>query len=100
MARKNDNPFDELAERGASRLMQMVDDLPDPVDPVGHRKLTRAEQLEQYRGMRDNPEAWLGLLSEHGLEPVIQYAKTMTALEEAEGLKRPTHEEATDDGAV
>ena len=85
MPTKTDNPLDELADEGAERIMSIVDSMPEQVDPMGEQKLTREEQLERYRAMRDDPQAWRNLLDEHGLKETIRYAKTMQALEAAHG---------------
>jgi metal-sulfur cluster biosynthetic enzyme len=57
-----------------------VEHLPEQMTPLGQKKLTKKEQVERYLEMRDDPEKWIDLLTEHGLVETIDYAKKMEAL--------------------
>jgi hypothetical protein len=84
---RNENPFENIVQRGAERLFLISQNLPEPFPPLGYRKLTRAEQLARYRDMVNDPAAWRELIRRQGLEATIQYAKTMKVLSEAEEVQ-------------
>lgn len=71
------NPLDDVAQRAAERMSMMVDKLPEDIEPFAAQKLSRQEQLERYAEMRDNPQAWMQIIQENGLDSAIEYWKTM-----------------------
>lgn len=75
--RKPLNHFDELVERMSDKLVDVADRFPEENAPFGAVKLTPEEQLERYLAMRDNPQEWLRLLNEHGIDSVCKYAPEM-----------------------
>ncbi len=75
--RKPLNHFDELVERMSDKLVDVADRFPEEAAPFGAVKLTPEEQLERYLAMRDNPQEWMNLLNEHGIDSVCKYALEM-----------------------
>ena len=75
-----DKNLNELVDAAVEEIDRKVKHLPEQMTPVGQKKLTKAEQVERYMEMRENPEKWLDLISEHGLVETIDYAKKMEAL--------------------
>lgn len=71
------NPLDDLAAMGADRMMAMVKAMPDDIEPFNSEKLTKAEQLQRYAEVRDNPQRWLQIIQDQGLDAAIDYWKTM-----------------------
>ena len=75
-----DKNLDQLVDLATEEISRKVDHLPEQMTPLGQKKLTKKEQVERYLEMRDNPEKWIDLLTEHGLVETIDYAKKMEAL--------------------
>jgi hypothetical protein len=71
------NPFDSIVDRTAERMASIVERMPADVEPFGVQKLSREEQLQRYTEMRDNPTAWMQIISEQGLKAAVDYWKTM-----------------------
>lgn len=76
---KAENAYEEHIERGAERVVDQVLRFPEQERPVGTRRLTQAEQLERYREIRDDPQAWLAFIEENGMNAALEYAKKMEA---------------------
>ena len=75
-----DKNLDQLVDLATEEISRKVDHLPEQMTPLGQKKLTKKEQVERYIEMRDSPEKWIDLLTEHGLVETIDYAKKMEAL--------------------
>lgn len=48
--------------------------------PYGTKKVPERQQVMRYMTVRDNPQAWSKLLSEHGPKATIEYALRMERL--------------------
>lgn len=77
MARRKTNEFEDLVDALADSLVDAVESFPVAAAPFGQTPLSRDEQVERYREMRDNPEAWSGMIRERGHREALRYAKTM-----------------------
>ena len=77
MSGDSENQFEEYIEQAVGRVVDQVLRFPEQERPMGTRKLTQAEQLERYRDMRDNPQAWLAFMEEHGVSAALEYAEKM-----------------------
>lgn len=77
MARRKTNEFEDLVDALADSLVDAVESFPVAAAPFGQTPLSRDEQVERYREMRDNPEAWSGMIRERGHREVLRYARTM-----------------------
>jgi len=75
-----DKNLNELVDLATEEIARKVEHLPEQKTPLGQKKLTKKEQVERYLEMRDDPEKWIDLLTEHGLVETIDYAKKMEAL--------------------
>ena len=75
-----DKNLNELVDLATEEIARKVEHLPEQMTPLGQKKLTKKEQVERYLEMRDDPEKWIDLLTEHGLVETIDYAKKMEAL--------------------
>lgn len=72
------NPFEPLAQVGAERMDAMIERAPTDIEPMGMKKLSKTEQVERYYAeVRDNPQAWMQIIQEHGLKGAIDYWKQM-----------------------
>ena len=71
------NPLDEIVDFATDQMVAEVKGVPEDSPPFASRKLTRAEQLQRYMEMRDQPTAWLKLLEERGLKETVEYATKM-----------------------
>ena len=72
------NPFDDLVQKAAERMAAIVDNAPNDVEPFGTKRLSRREQYERYMTeVRDNPQAWMQIIQEHGLKGAVDYWKQM-----------------------
>ena len=79
-----DKNLNELVDAATEEIARKVEHLPEQMTPLGQRKLTKKEQVERYLEMRESPEKWMDLLTEHGMVDTIEYAKRMEALYVAE----------------
>jgi len=75
--RKPLNHFDLLVERMSDKLVDVADRYPEEQAPFGAVRLTPEEQVERYLEMRDDPQAWIRLLNEHGIDAACKYALEM-----------------------
>ncbi len=75
--RKPQNHFDALVDRMSQRLVEVIDRFPEEDAPFGAVKLTPQEQLDRYLEIRDDPSAWIRLLTDHGIDSVVKYALQM-----------------------
>jgi len=75
--RKPLNHFDELVERMSDKLVDVADRYPEESAPFGAVRLTPEEQIERYLEIRDDPQNWIRLLNEHGIDSVCKYALEM-----------------------
>lgn len=71
------NPLDKIVDFAADQMLAEVKDVLVDSPPFASQKLTRAEQLERYTEMRDDPTAWRQLLDERGLKETVEYATKM-----------------------
>ena len=69
------NPFEGLIEKLSDAIVTQITSMPEH-DPLGSKKLTKAEQKERYAEIRDKPEAWTELFEKQPLSEVVQYAVT------------------------
>jgi len=74
---KPENEYEQHIERGTERVVDQVLRFPEQDLPIGTRKLTQAEQLERYREMRDDPQAWEAFMEEYGMGAALEYAEKM-----------------------
>lgn len=74
---KADNPLDRVVDTMADNLMASVERVPEAAEPFASQKLSREEQMERYDLMRDNPQVWLVLIQEHGMQAVARGAATL-----------------------
>ena len=72
-----ENPLDRVADMGADNLMSSVERIPESAEPFASQKLNRMEQLERYDLIRENPQPWLLLIQEHGMQAVARGAATL-----------------------
>lgn len=75
--RKPQNHFDALVERMSDKLVDVAERFPEEPAPFGAVKLTAEEQVARYMQIRDDPQAWIRLLNEHGIDSVCKYALEM-----------------------
>lgn len=75
MAKKSRGEFEALVDTVADDLLLAIEALPEAEQPYGATKLTTAQQFEQYLERRNDPEAWRQLIQQHGLGPVVRYAR-------------------------
>ncbi len=61
----------------ADSLVDAVESLPVASVPFGQVPLSKDEQLERYREVRDRPEAWTNMIRERGHREALRYAKSM-----------------------
>lgn len=79
MAKDKGNPMEVLVDQLVDNLVTTVEEMPES-PPFGAVKLTRAEQLERYEVIRDDPAAWAGLVEKHGVDSALDYAEKMERL--------------------
>jgi hypothetical protein len=77
MPNRKTNELEDLVNMLADSLVDAVESFPVAAAPFGQTPLSRDEQVERYREMRDNPEAWSGMIRERGHREALRYAKTM-----------------------
>lgn len=77
MPKRKTNELEDLVNMLADSLVAAVESFPVAAAPFGQTPLSRDEQVERYREMRDNPEAWAGMIKERGHREALRYAKTM-----------------------
>jgi hypothetical protein len=77
VARRKTNEFEDLVNALADSLVDAVESFPVAAAPFGQVPLSRNEQMERDHQMRDNPQAWAGMISERGHRETLRYAKTM-----------------------
>jgi len=73
----------------SEKLVDVADRYPEEPAPFGAVKLTPEEQIERYLEMRDDPQAWLRLLNEHGIDSVCKYALEMEGRLDARSEEGP-----------
>lgn len=83
MGDKHVNPMEALVDKFVEQLVTTVEKMPES-PPFGKVKLSRAEQLERYEGIRDNPNAWGKLIEKHDVDEVLFYAERMEKLRAAD----------------
>ena len=84
------NPWEAEIEAVADALYRDWEALPEVKIPFGQVKLTREEQVERYMTMRDDPDAWAGIVQEQGPQEAIKYARTMEKLLEGGDARSTT----------
>lgn len=92
--KKVENELERDINAWADRMLADIEALPAQAAPIGAVKLSRQEQLEQYEGMRLDPQAWARIFTEQGAEEAFKYGRTMEARREAENAKREPAAEA------
>jgi len=75
--RKPQNHFDALVERMSDKIVDVAERFPEEPAPFNAVKLTPEEQVERYMEMRGDPQAWIRLLNERGIDGVCKYALEM-----------------------
>lgn len=88
---KRQHQLDKITDKLTESLMQTIERLPKSDVPFGSVQLSKEEQIEQYLGVRDNPEEWQKLLSSQGLRDTMRYARDM---------ERSLHEPVEVDDAI
>ena len=81
---KAENELEVLVDALVEDLLKTVDALPEAAMPFGAKKLSREEQMERYRAMRDDPQEWELLLAERGYPSTVKYAVMMEKRHQAE----------------
>ena len=77
--------MDGLVEQIAATFVKQVETLDEVFQkPFLSRKRSRAEQVTTYLSMRDDVEAWRGLIQKHGPDEARQYAAAMEKLLQGE----------------
>jgi hypothetical protein len=77
MPNKDQNQLNRLVDSLVLSIQKMMDNLPVAQTPFNQVKVPPLEQRVAYQQMRDDPEAWTKVLSEHGVQGAIDYWKAM-----------------------
>jgi len=77
MARKKVNELETLVQALADSLVASVEAFPTAPVPFGQVPVSQAEQVARYREVRDDPDAWTGMIKERGHRETLRYARTM-----------------------
>ena len=77
MARKKVNEFETLVQALADSLVASVEAFPTAAVPFGQVPVSKAEQVANYAKVRDDPNAWAGMIKERGHREALRYARTM-----------------------
>lgn len=86
------NPLDDLVDALVDRIDKAGEEMIDEQQPpFASQPLSRDEQVQRYREMRDDPAKWTALLDEQGLRATVEYAMAMGALMGEEGINASTN---------
>jgi hypothetical protein len=87
------NAYEDEVEDLANVLYGAVKEMPVEAMPFGEVPLDDDEQLERYKELRDDVDAWVTLIDEEGLGPTVEYAKEM----ESRLAKEPSDSDGGED---
>ena len=74
---KDENPLEVMVEKLSEDLVRTVEAMPEQEKPFGAVELTPDEQFHEYMLIRDNPQAFVGLIEEHGMRDAVAYVQEM-----------------------
>lgn len=75
--------MERMERDAADNLVAVARHMDSMIDhPYGKEKLTERERVVRYALMREDPQAWQALISEHGPGPAVKYALELESLRE------------------
>ena len=74
---KAENPLEAIVEQFSEELVRTVEGMPEQEKPFGAVELTPDEQFREYMLIRENPQAFVGVIEEHGMRDAVAYVQEM-----------------------
>ena len=72
-----EHPFEAIVEKFSDTLVNLVQSIPEEEMPFGSVELSAEEQLDAYLRIREDPNAMVQLLEEHGTRETVDYVVEM-----------------------
>ena len=74
------NRFEDVVEKLYQSMGQRIDRVAVNLrneQPVGKTRKSRREQLTSYLQIRDDPQAWQGIIQKYGVKSAVKYRSQM-----------------------